>query len=181
MSHHPLTSPHPSTPQKGHHTVSDSFEKLSFYWLHLTPLEKILPRFLEKLYAQGICGVIRTPHTHRVEEINRLLWTYSPASFLPHGNATDGFFEDQPFWITSTEEIPPQATVLILIDGASATDLSAFHRAVYFFDAHQPEEVQKASAYGESLLKQGIPSQVLLQTATGQWEDKGSFQKDFFL
>ena len=64
--------------------------EIGFYHLLTTPLERALPRLLERARAQGYRIVVRAASPERVEHLNALLWTYDEASFLPHGSARDG-------------------------------------------------------------------------------------------
>ena len=64
--------------------------EIGFYHLLTTPLERALPRLLERARAQGYRLVVRAASSERVEHLNALLWTYDEAGFLPHGSARDG-------------------------------------------------------------------------------------------
>ena len=64
--------------------------EIGFYHLLTTPLERALPRLLERACSQGHRIVIRAASSERVEHLNALLWTYDEVSFLPHGSARDG-------------------------------------------------------------------------------------------
>ena len=74
--------------------------RIDFYHLEQTPLDKALPIILEKAYQQGTRILIKTGLAERSDYLNTLLWTYDPASFLPHGVEKDGFAENQPIFIT---------------------------------------------------------------------------------
>ena len=58
--------------------------EIGFYHLTCTPLERALPKLLEKVLASGARAVVRAGSDERVEFLNGALWTYQPASFLPH-------------------------------------------------------------------------------------------------
>ena len=64
--------------------------EIGFYHLLTTPLDRALPRLLERARAQGYRIVVRAASPDRVEHLNAVLWTYDEASFLPHGSARDG-------------------------------------------------------------------------------------------
>ena len=64
--------------------------EIGFYHLLSTPLERALPRLLERARAQDLRIVIRAASAERVEHLNALLWTYNDTSFLAHGSARDG-------------------------------------------------------------------------------------------
>ena len=91
--------------------------EIGFYHLLTTPLERALPRLLERACAQGHRVVIRAASPERVEHLNALLWTYDDASFLPHGAARDGNPAAHPIWLSDHAENPNGASILFLVDG----------------------------------------------------------------
>jgi len=80
----------------------------------------------------------------RVEHLNQLLWTYDDASFLPHGSARDGNAGRQPVYLTAEEANPNGAGMLVLIDGAEATDIAGFQRVCDMFDGNDEAAVEAA-------------------------------------
>ncbi len=99
--------------------------EIGFYHLLTTPLDRALPRLLERARAQGYRIVVRAASADRVEHLNAVLWTYDEASFLPHGSARDGNAANQPIWLTDGDDNPNEATMLVLVDGAEPGDLDA--------------------------------------------------------
>ena len=73
---------------------------ISFYHLIKRSLENVLPKLLEKTLEAGGRAVIFASSEERVKEIDDLLWTYDPNSWLPHGARKDGFTAEHPVWIT---------------------------------------------------------------------------------
>src|SRR5260370_146539 len=99
--------------------------EVGFYHLLTTPLERALPRLLERARAQGLRIVVRAASTERVEHLNALLWTYDDAGFLPHGSARDGNPAEQPIWLSDCQENPNGATILVLGDEVEADGIAA--------------------------------------------------------
>ena len=97
--------------------------EIGFYHLLTTPLERALPRLLERARAQGYRIVVRAASSERVEHLNALLWTYDEASFLAHGSARDGNPASQPIWLSDGQDNPNDAAMLVLLDGVEAEDL----------------------------------------------------------
>ena len=118
--------------------------EIGFYHLGSTPLERALPRLLERARAQGHRIVVRAGSAERVEHLNALLWTYDEASFLAHGSARDGNPAAQPIWLTEKDENPNGATMLVLVDGVEAGDLSPFARCADLFDGNDAAAVEAA-------------------------------------
>jgi len=118
--------------------------EIGFYHLLTTPLERALPRLLERARAQGYRIAVRAASSDRVEHLNALLWTYDEASFLAHGSARDGNPASQPIWLSDGEDNPNGATMLVLLDGVEAEDVSSFARCADFFDGNDDAAVALA-------------------------------------
>jgi DNA polymerase-3 subunit chi len=118
--------------------------EIGFYHLTSTPLDRALPRLLERARAQDHRIVVRAGSAERVEHLNALLWSYDEASFLAHGSGRDGDAAQQPIWLTERDENPNGATMLVLVDGVEAGDLSAFARCADMFDGNDGASVETA-------------------------------------
>ena len=146
--------------------------EIGFYHLLATPLERALPRLLERGRAAGHRIVLRGGSPERVEHLNALLWTYGDASFLAHGSARDGNADRQPVWLTDGAEVPNGASMLVLVDGVAAADLGAFARVVDLFDGNDESAVTAARERWRQAKAAGHMLTYWQQTATG-WEKKG--------
>ena len=117
---------------------------ISFYHLQRMPLERALPKLVEKVLAAGGRAVVKLGSEERVAELDSMLWTYDPNSFLPHGTARDGRPEDQPAWLTCEDENPNGANYLILADGAASSHVADFEKCLEIFDGGNAEAVAAA-------------------------------------
>ncbi len=82
---------------------------IGFYHLTGMPLERALPKLLERVLRSGKRAVVMAGSEERVESLNAMLWTYRQDSFLPHGSARDANPEAQPVWLTAKDENPINA------------------------------------------------------------------------
>jgi len=146
--------------------------EIGFYHLLSTPLERALPRLLERARTQGNPIVVRCSSAERVAQLDALLWTYDEASFLAHGSARDGNAEAQPIWLTDRDENPNRATMLVLIDGVEAGDLSSFARCADMFDGNDDDAVAAARERWRQAREAGHALTYWQQTAAG-WERRG--------
>ena len=147
--------------------------RIDFYHLEKTSLENALPAILEKIYTTGKRALIRTDLPERVEYINSLLWTYDPASFLPHGEEKEGNTDKQPIFITAKRDFNPnQADYLVLIDGEPILENDSFERVFYFFSGLGEESLQKARELWKSLKSRNDELHYWQQTSTGKWQKK---------
>lgn len=118
--------------------------EIGFYHLTRTGLEEALPRLLAKVFASGQHAVLRCPDPERLAALDRLLWTWDAGSFLPHGTLAAGHAEQQPILLTTGEERPNGATILVTVDAAPFGDLSPYARCLDLFDG--TDEVALATA-----------------------------------
>jgi DNA polymerase III subunit chi len=145
--------------------------EIGFYHLLSTPLERALPRLLERACAQGHRIVIRAASPERVEHLNALLWTYDDAGFLPHGSARDGNPAAQPIWLSDRAENPNSATILFLVDGVEADDMAEYARCIDMFDGNDEVAVEAARGRWRRAQAGGHTLTYWQQTEAG-WEKK---------
>src|SRR5258708_7672180 len=116
--------------------------EVGFYHLLSLPLERALPRLLERALADGHRVLVRAGSAERVGYLDGLLWTYNEASFLPHGSQHDGNAARQPVFLTAADENPNGATMLVLVDCVDAAGLDGFARCCDMFDGNDPAAVE---------------------------------------
>lgn len=147
--------------------------EVSFYHLQKVGLERALPKLLEKALERGLKAVVVAGSDERVESLNSSLWTYDAASFLAHGSKADGFPAEQPIYLTTdAAENPNGAKMLVLVDGVSSGNISAFDRVLDVFDGNDSEAVEAARARWRTLQEAGHSLTYWQQTETGGWEKK---------
>jgi DNA polymerase III subunit chi len=145
--------------------------EIGFYHLLTTPLERALPRLLDRALSQGHRIVVQAGSPERVEHLNALLWTYDEASFLPHGSARDGNAAAQPIWLTHQSENPNGASILFLVDGVEADDLGEYARCIDMFDGNNQDAVVAARNRWRAGSAAGHTLTYWQQTEKG-WEKK---------
>ena len=146
--------------------------EVGFYHLLRTPLERALPKLLEKAVARGMRAVVATGSDERAEHLSGALWTYDPASFLPHGTAADGDPAGQPIYIADHVTNPNGAGVLVLTDGAEMGKSDAFERVIDMFDGRDEAAVAAARKRWQTMKAEGHSLTYWQQTDGGGWEQK---------
>jgi len=145
---------------------------ISFYHLQLWPLDRALPKLLEKTRDAGKRAVIKSGSEARVEQLVDLLWSYDQDSWLPHGSAKDGRPEDQPFWLTALDENPNGADFLFMTDGATSEQVGDYERCFVMFDGNDPSQTAAARDLWKTYKEAGYGLKYLQQTDRGGWELK---------
>jgi len=146
--------------------------EIGFYHLQRSSLEQALPKLLEKVLEAGKRAVVVARSDERIEQLNGVLWTYRPDSFVPHGSARDGNAEKQPVWLATEPENPNDAGVLILTDGATADDFNGFERCLEMFDGNDDDAVAAARQRWTAYKSAGHEVVYYQQTEGGGWEKK---------
>ena len=145
--------------------------EIGFYHLVATPLERALPRLLERAHAEGHRIVVRTASAERIRDLDALLWRYDEASFLAHAAAGGGDPAAQPIWLTHLAENPNGASLLVLVDGVEAEDWGGFVRGADLFDGNDADAVDAARGRWRRARQAGHTLTYWQQTRSG-WEKK---------
>jgi DNA polymerase-3 subunit chi len=146
---------------------------VSFYHLQRRGLEDTLPRLLERVIAAGQRALVLAESEERVEALSSRLWTYDPGAFLAHGTARDRHPEHQPIWLTSVEENPNTAGVLVLVDERLPGFVGAFTRCLDLFNGNDPDAVQAARDRWRAYKAAGHAVTYWQQDDAGRWQKKG--------
>jgi DNA polymerase-3 subunit chi len=142
--------------------------QIQFYHLTATPLDRALPKLLEKIVSAGYRVALTAADEDHVEALNQCLWTYDPASFLPHGSVKDGHPDAQPVLISTDANCANQANLLFVTDGRMAE--GDFERVVDMFDGGDEHAVASAHGRWTNYKNAGGELAYFKQTAQGNWE-----------
>ncbi|HLY56595.1 MAG TPA: DNA polymerase III subunit chi [Stellaceae bacterium] len=146
--------------------------EIGFYHLQKGSVAEALPRLLEKAVAGGFRVLVRTPSQDEAETLSRALWTFDPASFLPHGTAADGWEAEQPIYLTGGEENPNHADLACQVGGAEVVALDGFKRAVDMFDGRDEAATAAARERWKRYRAAGHTVIYWQQKPGGGWEKK---------
>lgn len=122
------------------------------YHHSITPLEKVLPKLLEKVLASGKRAVVMAETPDQLKIIDAFLWTYSKTQLLPHGTQEDGNPTYQPIWLTCVEENPNQSQILVLIGNLQPKNAPTFEKTLILKPEWSSDLTQWAQSQGEFTL-----------------------------
>lgn len=143
---------------------------IQFYHLLATPLDRALPKLMEKALGAGMRGVILAPSQAVLEQIDDALWSADAASFLPHGTAGCTHPERQPLYLALAEENPNQANLLVITNGSTPADANGYARILDVFDGHSQREVVAARARWKQYKDAGHSLEYIQQQSDGSWK-----------
>ena len=146
--------------------------EIAFYQLRRTPLEKALPKLLEKVLESGRRAGVLTGSEERAEALNAALWTYDQGSFLPHGTARDGRPERQPIFLGTDDSNPNDARIAVMVDGLAPADPGRFERCLDMFDGTDPAALEAARGRWRAHRERGDSVTYWEQNQDGAWEQR---------
>ena len=142
--------------------------QVDFYHLTTTPLDRALPQIAEKVLSSGARLLIVAESAGQRQALDRLLWSYAPESFMPHGLAGAGNDAGQPILLSDAPEPVNGARHIALVDGMWREAALGFERAFHFFDS---ERIIEARAAWKALAERdGVERRYWKQNDNGRWE-----------
>jgi DNA polymerase-3 subunit chi len=140
----------------------------------------MLPRLLEKLSSAGDRALVLVNSAERAAVLDRQLWTFSTASFLPHTLIDDPMATEASIWLATqlpTDLSSPlstskAATLLVLADGQElsqqldAVRAAGYDRVVEILDYEQLENLESKISNYKAI---GLNPKVFLQQSNGTW------------
>ncbi len=151
-----------------HHSTLPSIQ---FYHLTTTPLERALPKLLERAVAGGYRICMTAESDERVEQLNKLLWTYDATSFLAHGSDKDEQPKNMPILLSTNIEPLNSANLLVVTDGRNITQ-PKFERILDIFDGNNPQATSAARLRWTEYKNAGHEITYFSQNAQGGWQKK---------
>ncbi|WP_448657806.1 DNA polymerase III subunit chi [Sphingomonas sp. CJ99] len=143
--------------------------QVDFYHLATTPIDRVLPRLAERVVADGGRLLVVSGDAEQRRRIDGLLWTYSPASFLPHAQAGQGEDSAQPVLIAADASTAGNGARHVLIaDGEWRDAALAYDRAFHLFDDVLIDAAR--TAWKGLAGREGIERRFWKQNAAGKWE-----------
>lgn len=147
--------------------------EVSFYHLTCVPLEKALPRLLEKVYASGAKALLFFDDENTLKLIDDALWTYSQMDFLPHGTHQEQHPDKQPIYLTTGPENPNNASIVIKVGNTEHPSSTSFKRIIDIFDGNDPQSVQNARDRYKKYKDSNHPLVYWKQDINGKWDKQG--------
>ena len=142
--------------------------QVDFYHLTAQPLDRVLPRIAERVVEGGGRLLIVAESEAQRDALDRLLWTYTPESFLAHAQADGVADAVQPILIGGSAQATNAARNIALADGVWREEALAFDRAFHFFDSDRIAEARLAwKALAD---RDGIERRYWKQNDVGRWE-----------
>lgn len=107
--------------------------------------------------ASGARVLVMAPDPIQAGEVDRLLWTLDPASFVPHARAGAEDQDQEPVLIAEGPENLNQAEVLLMLSPPPELPLVAFQRLVLLVPAQEgPDLTRCRELYRQMQSRPGV-------------------------
>ncbi|MGH1456109.1 MAG: DNA polymerase III subunit chi [Alphaproteobacteria bacterium] len=146
--------------------------EVRFYHLERQSEQQVLPMLLSKAMERGHKIVVKFPDDGALSRMDDYLWAYSEGSFLPHGSAKTGKAEAQPIWLTTEDENPNGADVLISCSGALSEMHGDYGLCCEMLNGQDAEAVSAARARWKIYKDKGYDVTYWQQDERGAWAKK---------
>lgn len=142
--------------------------QVDFYHLTRMPLERALPQIAAKVVASGARLLIVAADEEQRVALDRMLWSYTADSFLPHARAGGATDDRQPILIAGDIAPANGARHVALVDGLWRAAVLDFDRAFHFFDEDHIRPAREA--WKELASRDGVERRYWKQNDAGRWE-----------
>ena len=136
------------------------------------PLELLVALLAAEYFAAGTKALIRAPTPERIKSLDQALWTFDPASFLPHGTDEAPQATAQPILLTAKEGNPNGAAALLLVDHTVAPAEPGWETIDYIFERSDPT-AREAARQQWRLWKEQGHEPVYWQAEPQGWQRAG--------
>lgn len=144
--------------------------QIQFYHLTATPMERAVPRLVEKAWQAGFRVHLVLGSEEQLDYLNHALWTFAQDSFLPHASAKDPFPEKAPVFLScDLTPAPNEANILFVTEGSAPEAPEKFERVIDMFDGNSEEAVKTARARWKNYQQAGHTVSYFSQTPEGGW------------
>ncbi len=129
----------------------------------------VLPVLAAKALEAGHKVAVHSSDGAELDALDRHLWTFDAASFLPHGRDNA---DRQPVLLTDAFEPANRADVLICMGGKLPGTPADFARVLYLLDGDDVESVEAARAHWRALAGRDDVEPVYWTQGERGWEKK---------
>lgn len=143
---------------------------IQFYHLLSTSVERAIPKLMEKALEAQSRVVMLLGDEQQIKRVSDAMWSGNPNGFLPHGGPKDGYADEQPIYLSLTDENPNGADVLVILDGSLPASAGHYRKVLDVFDGNDDAQVTAARARWTKYKEQGVALQYVKQQPGGGWK-----------
>ena len=144
----------------------------SFYQISKSPIDKIVPSLLFKIYSTLKKPMTFIVEVDEVKKYDDLFWNFSTNKFLPHGTENDSKEYYKYLLITAKNQNINNSEILIVKDEISNEFAKNFKKVIYLFDEnHRSADAFRAKYKAEKAVKP-TNTKFWQQDEKGKWSNQ---------
>ncbi len=146
-------------------------EQVGFYHLEKTGVFDTLPTLIDKIYSLGLRCCVYHENQEFLEKLDKVLWTYTPLAFIPHGLEGEEHALETPVWLSSQLTFSNNPDVFIALSSYDSECLSSdIKRVVDMFEGKDEQALGDARKRWKSFQQANVKCIYWTQTLQGKWE-----------
>lgn len=145
--------------------------EIRFYHLQRQTMAQALPALLEKALQKNVPICVRTNGADSIEQLHQTLWQ-DPNRFIPHGSTSDGHAQQQPIWLTETNDNPNGAKILILVNDVwpeNLDEIKNYDMVCTLFNGTDENAVAQSRTHWKQAKEQNFTLSYWQQDERGGW------------
>ena len=144
---------------------------IGFYHCTRAPAVEVAARLTAKAHEAGQ-RLLLLAAPGQIDALDRLLWTFDAASFLPHGRAGNAEDPEQPVLLAERlEGAPPNgARLLLLVDTGLPAGFDGFERVLNLFEDGTPAHERARADWKALQAREGVTRSYWQQKEQGGWD-----------
>ena len=145
--------------------------RVDFYRLTRDPVERVLPAIATRVLGKDDRLLVVAASAMQRQAIDGALWTWQPASFLPHGPAGSPDEAIEPILLAGAIAAPAPngATHVALADGEWREEALGFVRAFLLFDNSRIDDAR--ATWRALAAREDVDNRFWKQDERGRWSE----------
>jgi DNA polymerase III subunit chi len=145
-----------------------------FYHLERKSVDDELPGLLQRGLELDLRMAVITSSQERVKELSQKLWAAEDVAFIPHGFDGEPMPDQQPIFLSVTDDVPNAATFRFYVDGTEPRETTTTERASILFDGRNDQAVEQARVLWRKFKADAVPIRYWKQDDEGRWKDQAA-------
>ena len=146
--------------------------EVRFYHMMQKKLVEALPEILSKALEREYRIIVKAGDRELLKEIDENIWTYKASSFIPHSMTKNNHASEQPIWLTTGDDNPNNAKMLMLIDGVNSDEIDKMDLCCELFDGNDEDVVSTVREHWKEYKDKGYELSYFQQDEAGKWFKK---------
>ncbi len=113
--------------------MNNKLEEVAFYHCTSTPILKVVPSLLAKIYETKRNVLVLCDEKNTLEELDQYLWSFSTKVFIPHGTTEEKKAEWQPILLSTDLVDYNKPEILLSFVDVDLSTVKDFKMVIFIF------------------------------------------------